>query len=129
MLGDIHIPIDIVYIKRSDVDAAGLTPRQAFEAIAKTSDAPMGLNIFDTETVGTTSDGVMVEGTVTHMAAADRGIFNPDFGFLEAMESRIPKNWLRKKNIFSSGRKTFPAEECSEALMSQRRLYLFTMPA
>ena len=72
MLGDIHIPIDIVYIKRSDVDAAGLTPRQAFEAIAKTSDAPMGLNIFDTETVGTTSDGVMVEGTVTHMAAADR---------------------------------------------------------
>lgn len=111
MLGDIHVPIDIVYIKRSDVDAAGLTPRQAFEAIAKTSDAPMGLNIFDTETVGTTSDGVMVEGTVTHMAAADRGRFNPEFGFLEAMEMPYSEELVKEEKHLFQWQKNFPGRK------------------
>jgi len=85
-LGKIHIPIDIVYINFRDVKQAGLTPHEAFEAVAKTSGDPMGINIFDPDAAGTTSDGVMVEGAVRFMAAADRGKFNKEFGFLEAME-------------------------------------------
>ena len=123
MIGDIHIPIDIVYINYRDVTAANIMPKQAFEAIAKTSLNPMGINIFDPDSVCTTSDGVMVDGTVRFMAAADRGKFNKDFGFLEAMEMPYSDELIKEEpHMFQwkksfDGRKLFRGPDVSKKII------------
>lgn len=81
-----YIPLNIVFIDNRDVKACGITPREAFEAVAKKYDTPTGMNIFDPDVVTTTSDGVMVDGTTVYMAASDRGKINKDFGYLEMAE-------------------------------------------
>lgn len=86
MLKGKYIPLNIVFINNRDVKDCGITPREAFEAIAKTLDTPTGMNIFDPDVVTTTSDGVMVNGTTIYMAASDRRKINKDFGYLEMAE-------------------------------------------
>ncbi|MGE4213235.1 MAG: hypothetical protein AB7E42_00460 [Anaerotignaceae bacterium] len=86
MLKGKYIPLNIAFINLNDVKACGITPKEAFEAVAKTVEGPVGMNIFDPDCVTTTSDGVMVDGTTVFMAAADRGIINKDFGYLEMVE-------------------------------------------
>ncbi|MCI1959849.1 MAG: hypothetical protein LKJ25_09550 [Clostridia bacterium] len=89
MLNGKLIPLNIVLIDYKDVKDCGLEPKAAFEAIAKTIDAPAGLNIIDLDAVTTTSDGIVVEGAIIRMAASDRGRINKDFGYLEM----IPLNY------------------------------------
>ena len=69
MLEGKYIPLNIAFIDYREVKAAGITPLQAFQAVANTVEGPVGMNIFDPDVVTTTSDGVMVEGTVRFMAA------------------------------------------------------------
>ena len=89
MLNGKLIPLNIVLIDYKDVKECGLEPKEAFEAVAKTIDGPAGLNIIDLDAVTTTSDGIVVEGTIIRMAASDRGRINKDFGYLEM----IPLNY------------------------------------
>ncbi len=91
------IPLNIAIIDYKDVKAANVTPKQAFEAIAKTIDGPVGMNIFDMDAVTTTSDGVMVEGTVRFMSAADKGKINPDFGYLEMAEMPYSEELVKEE--------------------------------
>ena len=83
MLEGKYIPLNIAIIDYREVKEPGITPLQAFQAVANTVEGPVGMNIFDPDVVTTTSDGVMVEGTVRFMAAADNGVINKDFGYLE----------------------------------------------
>ena len=123
MIDDIHIPIDIVYINYRDIKKIGITAREAFEAISKVNLNPMGINIFDPDSVCTTSDGVMVEGTVRFMAAADRGKFNKDFGFLEAMEMPYSDELINEEpHLFQwkksfNGRKLFRGPDASKKII------------
>jgi len=67
------IPLNIVLIDLKDVKECGLECKQAFELVASTIDGPAGLNIIDLDACTTTSDGVVVEGSIMRMAASDRG--------------------------------------------------------
>lgn len=78
-----YIPLNIVYIDAKDVRDAGLTPYQAFDLIAADLPDPAGLNLIDLDAVTTTSDGLVVEGAIPHMAASDRGRINKEFGYME----------------------------------------------
>lgn len=97
MLKGKYIPLNIAFIDYRDVKACGITPYEAFEAVAKTVDGPIGMNIFDPDVVTTTSDGVMVDGTTVFMAAADRGKINKDFGYLEMVEMPYSKQLIEEE--------------------------------
>ena len=115
MLEGKYIPLNIAFIDYREVKAAGITPLQAFQAVANTVEGPVGMNIFDPDVVTTTSDGVMVEGTVRFMAAADNGVINKDFGYLEMAEMPYSDELIKEEPHFS------------EVLTLQQRLSLCTM--
>ena len=92
MLKGKYVPLNIAFINYRDVKACGITPREAFEAVAKTVDGPVGMNIFDPDVVTTTSDGVMVDGTTVFMAAADRGKSTPTLGIWKWPKCLIRNN-------------------------------------
>lgn len=97
MLKGKYVPLNIAFINYRDVKACGITPMEAFEAVAKTVDGPVGMNIFDPDVVTTTSDGVMVDGTTVFMAAADRGKINKDFGYLEMAEMPYSEQLIKEE--------------------------------
>ena len=97
MLQGQFIPLNIAFINYNDVKACGITPKEAFQAVAKTVDGPVGMNIFDPDVVTTTSDGVMVDGTTVFMAAADRGMMNSDFGYLEMVEMPYSEQLIKEE--------------------------------
>ncbi|MCQ4726756.1 hypothetical protein NE664_08820 [Anaerotignum faecicola] len=97
MLKGKYIPLNIAFIDYREVKACGVTPKEAFEAVAKTVDGPIGMNIFDPDVVTTTSDGVMVDGTTVFMAAADRGKMNKDFGYLEMAEMPYSEQLIKEE--------------------------------
>ncbi len=86
MLDDILVPLTIVLIDYEDVKACNLTMREACDKIAATIPGPAGLNMFDMTATTTNSDGVMLDGSMTCMAASDYGKINNEFGYLEMVE-------------------------------------------
>ena len=110
MLEGKYVPLNIAFIDYREVKAAGITPRQAFEAVAKTVDGPVGMNIFDPDVVTTTSDGVMVEGTVRFMAAADKGKMNHDFGYLEMAEMPYSEELIKEEPHLIQWKKNYPGK-------------------
>jgi hypothetical protein len=91
------IPLTIVYVDNNDICAAKSSIDQVFSSIAKAIDGPCGINIFDTEAVTTTSDGIMIDGAIIHMAAADRGKINRDFGRLPMEEMPFSEDILQEE--------------------------------
>ena len=82
----IYVPISVVLVDYADVKACGLTMREACEKIAADIPGPAGINMFDMTATATNSDGVMIDGSMTCMAASDYGKINSTFGYLEMME-------------------------------------------
>ncbi len=97
MLKGKFIPLNIAFIDYNDVKECNITPLEAFEAVAKTVDGPVGMNIFDPDVVTTTSDGIMVDGTTVFMSAADRGKINCDFGYLEMVEMPYSEELIKEE--------------------------------
>ena len=86
MIDDKIIPINIVFVDKKDIEQAGVSDDDAIKAIGKQFDGPTGINIFDMDAITTTSDGLVVEGAIVKMGAADSGRVNPDFGILPMAE-------------------------------------------
>lgn len=82
----IYCPLSLVFVDYRDVKAGGLTMKQACDAIAATLPGPAAINMFDMDAVTTNSDGIMIEGSMTCMAASDYGRIDKEFGFVEMME-------------------------------------------
>jgi len=80
------IPLNIIYVDKKNIEASGLDQMQAIRAIATSVGGPCGINIFDMDAVTTTSDGIMVDGAIVCMAAADKGKIHPEFGVLHMAE-------------------------------------------
>lgn len=79
-----YIPIGIALVDYMDVLTLGMTPQEACERIAKRHSGPIAINIWDTETAcTTTSNGIMYDGSIVAMAAADYGKINKEFGYLD----------------------------------------------
>lgn len=83
----IYMPVSVALVDIEDVKSCGLTCREACERIAVKHDGPVAINIWDTNNaVATTSDGVMVDGSIVAMASTDYGTINKEFGFVEMLE-------------------------------------------
>lgn len=86
MLKGFLVPISLVFIDYKDVLACGISMKDACRRIAAQISGPAALNMFDMEAVTTNSDGVMIDGSMTCMAASDYGQIDEEFGFVEMME-------------------------------------------
>ena len=104
----IHIPLNIVYLDRKDIEQSGLCESDAIQRIAKAFDGPTGINVFDMDCVTTTSDGIMVEGAIVTMVAADRGKINADFGTLHMAEIDYSEQIVREEPHLRQWQALFP---------------------
>ena len=64
------VPLNWVFLDKKDIDAAGITDRQACELIAKElKDTCAAVNVMDMDGVTVTSDGIMADGAVAAIAS------------------------------------------------------------
>lgn len=109
-VGSFTVPLNIVFLDLKDITAAGLSPREAIEAIAQTMDGPAGFNVFDMDCVTTTSDGLMVEGAIVVMGASDHRRVNPDFGILEMEEIPWSKELVQEEPHLKQWGQLYPGK-------------------
>lgn len=90
-------PINIAFIDIEDIKNTGKTLEEVVRASAKVIDGPLGINVFDMNAVTTTSDGIMVEGAIVAMAAADIGKVHNEFGMLYMEEITVTPELIKEE--------------------------------
>lgn len=84
---NIVVPVSVALIDYEDVKACGITCREACERVAAQHDGPVAINIWDLKnSVTTTSDGIMIDGSIVAMASGDYGKINHEFGYADMLE-------------------------------------------
>ncbi|MCL1992740.1 MAG: hypothetical protein FWG66_07320 [Spirochaetes bacterium] len=101
------IPLNIVFVEKKDIEAAGLDSGQAIKEIARNTPGAAGINVFDTSAVTTTSDGIMVDGAIICMGASDKGKVNPDFGMLSMAEIPYSEEIVREEPHLLQWKKSY----------------------
>ncbi|QGU96072.1 hypothetical protein GOM49_14090 [Clostridium bovifaecis] len=107
-LNDILVPLSIVFVDYADVKACGISMREACEKIATTIPGPAGINMFDMTATTTNSDGVMIDGSMTCMAASDYGRINKEFGYLEMVEVHYSDELIEAEPHLKQWMKNYP---------------------
>lgn len=92
-----ELPLNIVFIDKKDIIASNISDEDLIHKIAKEINGPTGINIFDMDAVTTTSDGIMIEGAVVKMAAADMGTVHKEFGILEMEEMEVTDELIEEE--------------------------------
>lgn len=92
-----EVPLNIAFIDKKDIIAANISDEDAIYAVAKEVNGPIGINIFDMDAVTTTSDGIMVEGAIVKMAAADMGKVHKEFGILEMEYMEVTDELIKEE--------------------------------
>ncbi|MDK2918181.1 MAG: hypothetical protein PWQ37_914 [Candidatus Petromonas sp.] len=108
MLDGILVPLSIVFIDYADVKACNISMREACEKVAATIPGPAGINMFDMTATTTNSDGVMIDGSMTCMAASDYGKINKDFGYLEMVEVPYSEELIKEEPHLKQWMKSYP---------------------
>lgn len=81
-----RVPVSVAFVDYRDVVRCGLEMRQACELIAAQIPGPGAIHMFDLDAVTTNSDGIMIPGSMTCMAACDYGRIDPEFGYAELFQ-------------------------------------------
>lgn len=92
-----YFPLSVAFVDEKDVKACGLSRREACEKIAAQIPGPAAINVFDMTATTTNSDGVMLDASMTCMAASDYGKINKDFGFMEMVELPWSEELIREE--------------------------------
>ncbi len=92
-----RVPINLIFVDKKDVVNAGITYRQACEAIAKNFKEPAAIDIIDMDAITVTSDGIVVDYAVVAFASIDYGMINRDFGFLSVSEQPYSEKLLAEE--------------------------------
>ena len=105
------IPLNIIFVLKREIDAAGISDEQAIDAIAKSTPGAAGINIFDPDAVTTTSDGIMIDGAIVKMAASDGGMVNPHFGVLAMAQMPYCEQLVREEPHLMQWEKSYPGRK------------------
>ncbi len=108
MLDDVYVPVTLAFVDYSDVKALGISMREACDRIAARISGPAAINMFDMTATTTNSDGVMLDGSMTCMAASDYGRINNDFGYLEMVEIDWSEELIEKEPHLAQWKTTYP---------------------
>lgn len=90
-------PIGIALVDKKAIEEAAVSEEAALDSIATAIGGPVAINVFDLEAVTTTSDGVIVEGAIVTMAAADGGKIHKEFGILHMEEIEVDEALLSEE--------------------------------
>lgn len=104
----IKVPVSIAFVDYRDVLACGVSMKQACDAIAAQIPGPGAIHMFDMDGVTTNSDGIMIPGTMTCMAACDYGRIDPEFGFTELLEVPHDPQLIREEPHLRQWDANFP---------------------
>jgi len=102
-----EVPLNIAFVDKKDIIAANVSDEVVIHAIAKEINGPTGINIFDMDAVTTTSDGIMVEGAIVKMAAADMGKVHKEFGILEMEYMEVTDELIAEEPHMLQWKKSF----------------------
>lgn len=102
------IPVTVVFMDTESIEKEGITQDEAIIRVAKEFKGPVAINIFDRNAVTTSSDGVMVEGAIVRMGAADGGTVNRDFGILPMAEIEYTEERIAQEPHLIQWKKLFP---------------------
>jgi len=81
------VPLNLVYIDKKDIDAAGISAFDACKAVGKAlGDDCAAVNVMDMDAITVTSDGIVADGAVVALAAVDHAMMNKVFGFMNVSE-------------------------------------------
>lgn len=105
------IPVTVVFLDTAEIEKSGLTQDEAIIRVAKEFRGPVAVNVFDRDAVTTTSDGVMVEGAIVRMGAADGGSVNAEFGILPMAEIPYSEERVRQEPHLLQWKKLFPEKK------------------
>lgn len=105
------IPVTVVFLDKADIEAAGISQNEAIRRVGAEFAGPVAINIFDREAVTTTSDGVMVEGAIVRMGAADGGMVNKEFGILPMAEIPYSEERIAAEPHLLQWKKLFPGRK------------------
>ena len=92
-----RVPINLIFIDKKDVIAAGLTYREACETIAKNFKEPGAIDIIDMDSITVSSDGIVVDYAIVAFASIDYGMINKDFGYLGVSEQPYSEKLLEEE--------------------------------
>jgi hypothetical protein len=107
-LGGVHVPLGVALVDQADIVASGVSREQVLHAIARSVEGPVGINVIDLNAITTTSDGVLVEGAIVKMAAADHGRIHPEFGMLAMAHLPITPELLHEEPHLAQIEQLFP---------------------
>ncbi|MCD8037169.1 MAG: hypothetical protein LUE88_07335 [Clostridiales bacterium] len=91
------VPINLIFIDKKDINNAGITYREACEAVAKNFKEPAAIDIVDMDAITVTSDGIVVDYALVAFASIDYGMINRDFGFLSVTEQGYSEKLLAEE--------------------------------
>ena len=104
----IYVPVSIALIDYADVKALGLGMFEACEKIAAEIPGPAGINMFDMTATTTNSDGMMIDCSMTCMAASDYGKINKTFGYLEMVEIPYSEELIKAEPHLKQWKALYP---------------------
>lgn len=105
------IPVTVVFLDKKDIEAEGVTENEAIIKVGKQFQGPVAINIFDKEAITTTSDGIVAEGAIVRMGAADGGRVNAEFGILPMAEIPYSEERIEKEPHLIQWKKLYPGRK------------------
>lgn len=96
-IGGLYNPLTLVLLDADDVKAAGLDYGQAMKVAASYTDGPCGIDIYDRNTITTTSDGLLVECGMVAIGASDQGLVNAKYGWYPMYEEPYSEELIKEE--------------------------------
>lgn len=112
-LAGYYNPLSLVLLDKKDIDDCGLSVKDAVYAVAKQIPGAAGIDVYDRDTITTTSDGLLVECAMIAIAASDKGRINEQYGYLPMLESEYSEELVKEE----------PCLEAWDKLYKGKRLF------
>lgn len=107
-IGGLYNPLTLILLDADDVKAAGLDYEQAMKVAATYTDGPCGIDIYDRNTITTTSDGLLAECGMVAIGASDQGLVNPKYGWLPMYEEPYTEEIVQEEPNLKAWQMLYP---------------------
>lgn len=107
-IGGLYNPLTLILLDADDVKAAGLDYEKAIKAAAAYTDGPCGIDIYDRNTITTTSDGLLVECGMVAIGASDQGLVNPKYGWYPMYEEAYSEKVVEEEPNLKAWKALYP---------------------
>lgn len=107
-IGGLYNPLTLILLDTDDVKAAGLDYEKAIKAAAGYTDGPCGIDIYDKNTITTTSDGLLVECGMVAIGASDQGMVNAKYGWYPMYEEPYSEELVKEEPNLKAWKALYP---------------------